>query len=51
MGRFTSVAIPHFLCLAILIGPRPVVRTLVVAASIAIQVLLARGAVAWYFVG
>lgn len=51
MGRFLSMSVPHFLCLAILLGRSRPVTFAVVAAMIVLQILIAKGLVAWGFVG
>jgi len=50
-GRFVSVSWPHFLCLAKLLERWPIARYALLATFIALQVLVAKGLVGWYFVG
>jgi hypothetical protein len=50
-GRFLSVSFPHFLCLGALVGRRPIVAAGLVALFVVLQCLLAKGLVAWLFVG
>lgn len=51
LGRFLSVSFPHFLGLAKLCADWPVVRLLLLVLFLFLQTLLARGLVAWQFVG
>jgi hypothetical protein len=50
-GRFLSVSIPHFLCLASLLHGWPRTAGAVLLLFVGLQVLLAKGLVGWYFVG
>jgi hypothetical protein len=50
-GRFLSVSFPHFLCLSSLVERRVATRTLLLAAFILGHCLIAKGLIAWRFVG
>jgi hypothetical protein len=50
-GRFLSVSIPHFLCLASLLQGRPRLAWGVLFIFIALQVLLGKALLGWFFVG
>ena len=50
-GRFVSVSFPHFLCLAKLLEGWRLARVFLVGAFVLLQTLVARGLMAWLFVG
>jgi hypothetical protein len=51
LGRFLSVSIPHFLCMAFLLQGRPRCVLVVLFSFIAGQILLGKGLMGWFFVG
>jgi hypothetical protein len=50
-GRFLSVSFPHFLCLAEIFKRWRVASAVLLAAFVVLQTLLAKGLMAWHFVG
>jgi hypothetical protein len=50
-GRFLSVSFPHFIALALVLEGRPRARGAALLVFASLQVLLARGLIAWRFVG
>jgi len=50
-GRFLSVSFPHFLALGALVERRPLLLAIVVGVFVVLRCVLAKGLVAWEFVG
>jgi hypothetical protein len=51
LGRFLSVSVPHFICLALVLEKRALARWAVLALMVALQTVAAGGLIGWHFVG